>query len=115
MVGTCCSLRGKIAAYELLALGEIDLCGRMYQDMTVETTLAFAEGLVRAADRLEAIQRDPDHPLPGAGANGNGDVTTKEVIWQSDSTFDESLASIREAARWYAKVGTMGYGVHVWY
>jgi hypothetical protein len=37
------------------------------------------------------------------------------VIWGKYSTFEEALAWIREAARWYEKVGHLGFGVHAWY
>lgn len=114
MVGTCCSLRGKVAADELEALGEDDLAGRMYEDMTVEEGLAFAEQLRAAADRLEH-EHEADATKPkGAGWNGTWDKKRKTWVYQDYSTFEEALAAIREAARWYEKVGKLDFEVTTW-
>lgn len=115
MLGTCCSLRGKIAAYELDALGEDNLCERMYQDMTAAEALAFASELGAAATRLEVQHRDPGVAPRGAGFNGIWDEATKAWVWQGYSTFDDAIATIREGARWYEKVARLGFGVHAWY
>jgi len=115
MIATCCSLRGNMAARELEALGERALEARMYSDMTAEEALNFAEELRREADRLEAKhQHDAERPK-GAGWNGIWNESTKTCEWQSRSTFEKALAEIRLAARWYEKVGSLGYGVHAWY
>ena len=115
MLGTCCSLRGKVAAYELDALGEAELCERMYKDMSAEEAIAFAAELFAAADRLEREHAGtPDKPK-GAGWDGTYDSERKDWVWQTYSTFEAALASIRQAARWYDKVGRLGFGVHAWY
>jgi hypothetical protein len=115
IVGTCCSLRGKAAAYQLEALGETTLANRMYEDMTAEEALDFAQDLAIAATRLEEEHRD-EHPKPkGAGWNGTWDPKTKTWGWEDYSTFEEAIATVREAARWYEKVSSLGYGVHAWY
>jgi hypothetical protein len=115
MLGTCCSLRGKVAAHELDALGEVDLAGAMYSDMTCERAREFAQELRAAADALEqryATTADKPH---GAGWNGTWNAERKEWDWQTYSTFEEALARIREAARWYEEIGSLGYGVDAWY
>lgn len=109
---SCCSLRGKIAARELAALSEEDLSDRMFQDMTAEEALAFAEELNQAADRLEREHQNDDPKPKGAGWGGTWDG--KKWVYET-STFEEALASIREAGRWYHKVGDLGFGVHAWY
>ena len=114
MVGTCCSLRGKRAAHELEALRELDLSNRMYEDMTVAEALAFAEDLRAAADRLEQKHRTDAEKPKGAGWNGTWDKERDEWVYQDHSTFEEALAAIREAARWYEKVGKLGFGVTTW-
>ncbi len=115
MMGACCWLRGKAAARELEALREGALADRMFQDMTAEEALAFAEQLVDAALRLEGRHAgQPDKPK-GAGWNGTWDAERKEWVWETYSTFEEALSQIREAARWYEKVGRLGFGVHAWY
>lgn len=99
MMGSCCWLRGKAAAFELEALGERVLSDRMYQNMTAEEALAFAQELVDAAGRLEGLHAgQPDKPK-GAGWNGTWDSERKETVWNTYSTFEEALAEIRLAAR----------------
>ncbi len=110
MLGTCCSLRGKAAAYELAALGETELSNRMYSTMTIEEAGAFADELRGAADRLEQTYADKPKP-EGASWNNFADGKVTPVR----TPFDEALATIREAARWYEKVATLGFGVHAWY
>lgn len=109
IMATCCSLRGKAAAYELAALGEADLSDRMYANMTVEEAGAFAAELRAAADRLE--QTYADKPKP-EGAEWNSFDGKK--VTPVRTPFHEALATIREAARWYEKVSDMGYGVYAW-
>jgi hypothetical protein len=115
MLGTCCSLRGKVAAHELEALGEISLAEGMYGDMTAEEAKTFAHKLRDAADRLEAEHAGEADKPKGAGWNGTWNAEKREVEYHDHSTFEEALAAIREAARWYDKVAGLGYGVHAWY
>lgn len=115
MLGTCCALRGKIAAYELAALAEHDLHDRMYEDMTAAEALAFASELRHAADRLAARRRAPNTPPPGVDDDGVEDASADARVFQTGSTFAESLAAVRQAADWYEKVARLGFGVHAWY
>lgn len=110
MLGTCCSLRGKAAAYELEALGETELSNRMYSDMTVEEAGAFAIELRAATDRLEQTYAGKPKPEGASWNHFDGKNVTPVR-----SPFDGALATIREAARWYEKVATLGFGVHAWY
>ena len=115
IMGTCCSLRGKGAARELEALGEAELASGMFSDMTAEGAVTFAVKLDEAVDRLEREHAGkPDKPR-GAGWNGTFDRKSKSIVWGTYSTFEEAIAEIRTAARWYKKVGGMGFGVHAWY
>jgi hypothetical protein len=115
MLGSCCSLRGKVAAHELDALGEEGLSACMFENMTAEVAIAFAKELGAACDRLERDFKEAPAKPKGAGWNGTLDPTTKEWHWQTYSTFEESIAAIRIAAKWYEKVGRLGYGVDAWY
>jgi hypothetical protein len=36
------------------------------------------------------------------------------VIAETGSTVRQALTAIRQAARWYEKVGKLGYGVRAW-
>ena len=115
MLGTCCSLRGKVAAHELSALSLDCLALSMHTDMTAEQAAAFAGELRSAADQLERKYAGKADKPKGAGWNGTWNAKTREVEYHDHSTFEEALAAIREAARWYAKVASLGYGVHAWY
>jgi hypothetical protein len=87
----------------------------MYEDMTAEEALSFADELRAAADRLEQ-QHANDNPKPhGVGTDGRYDEEKREYVWTKFSTFEQALARIRQAAAWYEKVARLGYGVHTWY
>ena len=115
MLGTCCSLRGKVAAHELEALGETRVSANMYKDMSAESAAQFARELRLVADRLEKRHASDAERPHGAGWNGLWNAQTKSWEYQKYSTFEDALASIREAARWYEKVAGLGFGVHAWY
>lgn len=115
MLGSCCWLRGKAAARELSALHEDDLGERMYTNMSADEAISFARALLDAALRLEAKYADRSPKPKGAGWNGTWDLKRGVNVWATYSTFEEALASIREAAVWYEKVGKLGYGVHAWF
>ena len=112
---TCCSLRGKIAAQDLAALGEADVAERMYDEMSAEEALAFARTLRRAADRIEERYQDVDPKPLGAAHTLMLNEATGEAYDDNYSSFTGALAAICEAARWYARVGTLGFGVASWY
>src|SRR5574340_932871 len=54
--GSCCSLRGKMVARVLEAVGEADLAARMFQDMPPDEAVAFADELHVAADQLDCAR-----------------------------------------------------------
>jgi hypothetical protein len=115
MLGTCCSLRGKAAARELEALGVPHLAARMYKDMSAEDAAEFSKELRVAVARLEIQHTSKTERPKGAGWNGLWNAKSKSWEYQEYSTFEEALATIREAARWYEKVAGLGFGVHAWY
>lgn len=115
MFASCCSLRGKIAAAELETFGENAVANRMFEHMSAETALAFARTLRQAADRIETKHAN-DNPKPrGAGHMMTLNAETGEFGYDCYSTFEEALASIREAADWYEFVATLGYAVFAWF
>ena len=115
MLGTCCSLRGNEAAYELGAVGETDLTERMYEDMSCVEAETFAKELRKTADRLERKYASKSDKPKGAGWDVIWNAKNESWEYQNYSTFEEALRAIREAACWYEKVASLGYGVHAWY
>lgn len=115
MLGTCCSLRGKVAADELEALGKTRTSAAMYKDMTAESAALFSRQLRLVADDLEKRYASETERPQGAGWNGLWNAETRSWEYQKYSTFEEALAAIREAARWYEKVSELGFGVHAWF
>ena len=67
------------------------------------------------SDQLQENARDRDKKPKGAGWNGKWNAKEQRWDWQDYSTFEQAIASIREAAVWYEKVGGLGYGVWAWY
>lgn len=114
-MGTCCSLRGKVAADNLDALGEAGLRDLMHESMSADRSIQFAMTLRATADRLERVHAHDTVKPRGASAGGmiNGD-TGEFTPWPRPS-FEEAIASIRQAADWYEKVGRLGFGVFAWY
>ncbi len=113
-MATCCSLRGKSAANNLKALHEDPIAAEMYTDMTAARALVFATMLRRSADDLETKYAGHDPKPEGFSYGGSIEITTGAFTPWPRPSFEEALASIREAARWYDKVGRMGFDVHAW-
>jgi hypothetical protein len=113
--GNCCWLRGKVTSYELEALGNADLAGRMYTDMTAEEALAFAGELRQFADEQEKL-------FSGEGPKPRGckwtelkiDASGKATTVDEHTTFENAIATIRNAADWYEKTSRLGFGVRAW-
>jgi len=114
-MGTCCSLRGKVAAENLDALGEIAVYKAMHNDMDSDQALLFAKTLRATADRLEQQYAGAEEKPKGGSKGGRIDADTGAFTPWPAPSFDEALASIRQAADWYEKVGRLGFGVHAWY
>lgn len=98
---------------ELEALGEISLSNVVYFDMTNEQAVEFAAALRATATALDGQYSDSAAKPRGAcqGARWNQERKQSEDIY---STFEEAIATIREAAHWYEEVGSLGFGVHAW-
>ena len=43
------------------------------------------------------------------------DESAQAYVYRQEPTFAEGVATIREAARWYEKVSTLGFGVDAWF
>ena len=113
LLGTCCSLQGFRVACELMAFGERNLAGRMFTDKTDKEALAFARELVCAADALEGKYGDKRRKPRGAPRWATWDIVNKAWVWQGYSSFEEAIAVIRAAARWYERIASVGDFVRV--
>jgi hypothetical protein len=87
----------------------------MFGDMSPEEAVAFADELRVAADSLEHEYANASEKPKGAECAGHFNVEKGHWEGVEYFTFEQALASIRQAARWYEKVGTLGYGVHAWW
>ena len=114
IIARCCWLRGELAARELEALGNEDLPRLMRDSMSAEQAIDLSVALKTYADAQEREHRGSARKPKGAGWHGYWAKKRRAWIWTSYSTFEEALASIREAARWYEKVGRLGFGVQAW-
>lgn len=112
--GTCCALRGKVAADNLGALGELDLVHAMHTDMTMREGNRFATRLRDTADRIEQRYAGQMDKLVELASGGTIDARTGKLIPWPRPSFEEAIASIREAADWYDKVAFLGFDVHAW-
>lgn len=115
MFGTCCWLRGKVAARELEALGYADLGNRMFTNIGPDEARDLGAEMLAAADALEQKHAKDAEPPKGAGWDGTWDEQTEAWVWQTHSRFSDALADIRTAGRWYLTCARLGYGVHAWY
>lgn len=115
MLGTCCSLRGKVAAYELDALGEVVTANLLYESVSSDGARRVADEIDAAITRLESRYRHADEKPNGFEWGGILNLENGSVQPRTSPTFDEALAEIRLAARWYRKVADLGFGVYSWY
>jgi hypothetical protein len=113
--GNCCSLRGKVAAENLHALGEYGALALLHEDGDADHALRVADRLRDTANHLEqkyaGLSQKPSGGYYGGRINGD---TGEFTPWPQPS-FEEAIASIRQAADWYEKVARLGFGVHAWY
>ena len=109
---TCCTIRARLVAIELMALGEERLGRRMLESMSGQEALAFAKELQRAADGLEGKYRGKRRKPTGASVV-ELDESKKAWVLSRPSSFTEAIAVIRGAARWYERIVANGGSVSV--
>ncbi len=110
----CCWLRGSAAAFELRALGNENLADRVRNDMTAEEALSFAEELRRFADEQEKLFSGKEPKPRGAWWKAMSIDRGNVRISEGYATFEQALATIRNAAGWFEKTGRLGFGVGTW-
>ncbi len=116
ILGGCCWLLGKIAEIELEALGETALRERMFEDMTAEEAVSFGRALAGTADFHEELPEEERFYKHETFAwKGTWDRERYAWVFDRPSTFEQAIVSVREAARWYEKVGRLGFGVRAWW
>lgn len=110
-LGSCCTLFADSARKNLIAAYEFGLANDMEDDLSSEH--AFMLGLRILAWAEEAEGRLSDL---GAGERPRGRVTAvtsdeEGLRAVAHAKFEEAIASVRVAARWYEHVARRGYGV----
>ena len=110
--GTCCSLRGQVAVESLDALGEAELASFLDKDLLAETTPFLVSSLRAVARRFERTYRDGWELLKDARLGKRINPATGAITPWPDPAFEAAMASIRQAADWYEKVGRLGFDVH---
>jgi hypothetical protein len=112
--GSCCSFRGNVAALYLLALGLGWLAPGLYTDKTPEEAITFAARLREAIERLRetmnAAAQRANQPVDDLFTSGT--VKVPDVGWEFP--IGQGVDAIEAVARWYDKIGQMGFGVHAW-
>lgn len=116
-VTSCCTFPGYMAVRELRAHGMRALAARMLhgEELSAADAVAFSRELEDATRKLVAKHADLATQPQGARWEPAWSPELKE--WDCDfrPDFEESVAVLRAAARWYAYVGRRGFGVEaVW-
>lgn len=109
--GTCCSLHGKAVVEHLEAFGETDAANLMHANFAVGGARAFSSTLRSAAIRIEQRFANRKDKSKGVTRADGSDIETETASSTQPST-EEAVASIRQAADWYQKVGRLGFGVY---
>jgi hypothetical protein len=85
----------------------------MHEEMTAEDALRSPEPRQRGRPPVSKYQHQADKPK---GAPWNGTWDPWQRVWFMPALiFEEAIASIRESACWFEKVGRLGFGVFPWY
>lgn len=109
--GYCCSLCGDVAVDNLEALGERDAVLTMFERMDAGRAFRTASRLRDVVYRLEHQYADRLDKPSGGSFHGRHIDDTGEFIPCPQPSFEEAMTSIRQAADWYEKVGSLGFGV----
>ena len=114
-INTCCSFNTEGAAKHLTTLGHVALSKLLHEELEAEKLPCVAKELRRAADEVDERYVQPmdtfDDPILG-GITG---VVKERFNPGLRPAFEAALASIRQTADWYEKVGRLGFGVKAWY
>ncbi len=111
-LGNCCTLYAEPAYLELKALGLRDLAADMRDPISAEDAIGLASMLRKAVRGQEVEYSEKDVKPHGRGIAGHVDDASGQFVWTRFTTFEDALACIRQAADWYEKVGTLGFGVN---
>lgn len=87
----------------------------MTDDMEPAFACEFATRLRMTANDLELRHANEKDKPKGRRTGGVVDISTGRFTPWPEPSFEEAIASIREAADWYEKVGSLGFGVFAWY
>jgi hypothetical protein len=110
-----CSFNTEVAVETLVSFEEFALASLLKAETDVERMPFVAKELRRAVSRLEVQYVEPTDTPDGPRTGGFLTVVTEKFIPQSRLPFETALTSLLRAADWYEKVGSLGFGVTVWY
>ena len=102
-LASCCVLWATNAANNLNALGMSRLFVQMAQSQDAEQAVQYARELHSATSELERRYWNRRRRPKGARPERSRGLPR--------CSFEDALASIRQAADWYEKVGRLGFGV----
>lgn len=111
---TCCSFSTEFAVKALYEFGKVELIKALRKDLDADDAVALARDLRRCADLLDRRYVPPKDTEDGTQTGGVMNPATGVFTPWTPLAFETALASIRQAADWYEKVGKLGFGVHVW-
>ncbi len=114
LMQTCCALPGGPVAAALRKLRAEHLDCLIWDDMTCEEAIAFGEEIRQLADNMERA-----HPARRIARKTSDQDTAGDdrEVWpfSRSSTFADALVTLRHAAGWFDRVGTMGFAVDAWW
>ena len=114
-INTCCSFNVEKTAENLASFGYATLATLLKMELTAEMLPDIAQELRRAADALEERYVKPMDTYADPRLGGITDRVPERFNPWFRPAFEKALASIRDAADWYEKVGNLGFDVDVWY
>lgn len=114
-INTCCSFNTEAASKHLVTLGNVTLAELLHMELVTEKLPYVAKELRRTADAFDERYVQPMDTYDDPVLGGITDTVKERFNSCLRPAFEAALASIRQAADWYEKIGRLGFDVGVWY
>lgn len=112
--GTCCSYRGNACALYCIGIGLGGLAIALYEDKTPEEAIAFATAIRGAVTKFNEVQADAfKRAGVAAGERDKAEAEVPDVNWRF--SLSKAVSELQQTAKWFEKVGKLGYSVHPWF